>query len=117
MEMNSDSVIKVSIYSNSKIGLFPEGTTMREPGQDFNQFDASFIHTAKRNHAWIQPIITLWIRELGIKSKVIINFGKPFKADGMSIENVLDLFMTQQKNCLEENKESVDKLRNEIYLT
>lgn len=102
---------------NSKIGIFPEGTTRRKPGQDFNQFDASFIHIAKGNHAWIQPITTLWIRKLGIKSKVIINFGKPFKADGMSIENALDLFMTQQRGCLEENKELVEKLRKEIYLT
>lgn len=90
---------------NQRIGIFAEGTTKRLPGKDFGTFDDSFIILSKKNNAWIQPITTLWIKELNIPSKVIINFGKPFKVENKSIEEGMKHFLSIQESCLEENKE------------
>lgn len=90
---------------NQRIGIFAEGTTKRLDGKDFGTFDDSFIILSKKNNAWIQPITTLWIKELNISSKVIINFGKPFKVENKSVEDALKHFLSIQESCLEENKE------------
>ena len=89
---------------NQKIGIFGEGTTKRPEGQDFGTFDDSFILMAKKNNSWIQPITTLWIKELGLKPKVIINFGEPFKVGNMTIEEAMEHFLKIQRENLEENK-------------
>lgn len=94
----------------SKIGIFGEGTTRRDSSQDFNEFDDSFLLLAKKNGARVQPITCLWIKELNIKSKVIINFGESFKVEDMTKDQAMDFFMTIQKRCLEENKRVRDEL-------
>lgn len=96
------------LKTNQRIGIFAEGTTKREEGKDFGNFDDSFIVLGKKNNAWIQPITTLWIKELNIPSKVIINFGKPFKVD--DLDNAMKHFLTVQRKCLDENMEIRDNL-------
>jgi len=89
---------------NQKIGIFGEGTTKRPEGQEFGTFDDSFILLAKKNNSWIQPITTLWIKELGLRPKIIVNFGEPFKVGNMTTEEAMEYFLNVQKQNLEENK-------------
>lgn len=90
---------------NSKIGIFAEGTTRRPEGKEFGTFDDAFLSLAKRYDSWIQPITTLWVKELGIDAKLIINFGQAFKVNNMSIEQAMQHFMSIQWKLLEENKQ------------
>lgn len=89
---------------SQSIGIFGEGTTRRPEGMDFGTFDDSFILLAKKSDSWIQPITSLWIKELGIKQKVIINFGKPFKVGDMDTKEAMEYFLKIQRDSLEENK-------------
>lgn len=94
-----------------KIGIFAEGTTKRPAGKDFGVFDDAFLRLAKRNRSWIQPIILLWTEHSNAKSRVIVNFGKPFRVGNMSIDEGMRHFMKIQEMGLEENK-TVAKLKN-----
>lgn len=97
---------------NQKIGIFPEGTTRRPEGQEFGTFDDSFVLLSKKTNSWIQPITTLWIRELGIPQKLIINFGVPFKVGDMTREEAMTHYLAIQSDNLKENyamKESLEK--------
>jgi len=89
---------------NGKIGIFGEGTTNKEPEtKDFNEFDTSFIVLAKRCNSWVQPITNLWINKMGLKQKVIVNFGEAFKIENMSADEAMNRFMSIQKSALMEN--------------
>ena len=72
-------------------------------GEDFGTFDNAFLHLAKRNKAWIQPITLLWMNASGLKPKVIVNFGEAFQVNSMSIDESMEHFMEIQKAGLEEN--------------
>jgi 1-acyl-sn-glycerol-3-phosphate acyltransferase len=97
---------------NSYIGIFGEGTTNKEPDlKDFGKFEDSFLYLAKKNNAWVQPVTILWIKELKLKPKVIINFGTPFKIGEMTVEESMNKFMEIQKTCMVELKKYRDKLR------
>lgn len=95
---------------NQNIGIFGEGTTRRPANSDFGTFDDSFILLAKKNNAWVQPITTLWIKDLKINSKVIVNIGKPFKIEKMTVEEAMNHFMNIQKENLKQNKEFANEL-------
>lgn len=102
---------------NSQIGIFGEGTTRRPEGQDFGTFDDSFLLLAKRNNSWIQPITSLWIKDLKLKNKVIINFGEPFKVENMSIDEAMTKFLKIQEISLQENVKlynNLDTTENKI---
>lgn len=86
-----------------KVGIFAEGTTRREKGEDFGHFDDAFLRLAKRNMAWVQPITLLWLEEPKDKCKVIVNFGKAFRMEGMSVDEGMKRFMEIQRAGLEEN--------------
>ena len=113
---NFDSIRDMNNFLKIKqpIGIFAEGTTRRPEGQDFGTFDDAFLLLAKRNDSWIQPITSLWIKDLNIDSKVIINFGKPFKVKNMPIETAMSNFLEIQKNNLKENEEVKDEISNKI---
>lgn len=95
--------IDIFLKNGYKIGIFAEGTTRRAEGQDFGTFDDSFLRIARKNKSWIQPITLLWTQSSNIKSKVIVNFGKPFQVEGMSIKESMEYFMEIQKAGLREN--------------
>lgn len=86
-----------------QIGIFPEGTTRRPEGQEFGTFDDSFLTLAKKTNAWVQPITTLWIKDLKIGPKLIINFGQPFKVERHSISEAMERYISIQQESLEEN--------------
>lgn len=95
------------------VGIFPEGTTNKSKDVDFGVFDTSFINLAKKSDAWIQPITMLWIKDLDIKHKAIVNFGKPFKVSELTIEEAYNKYLNIQIECLKENKELAEKLKND----
>ncbi len=97
------------LKNRQKVGIFPEGTTRRPLGADFGTFDDAFLHLAKKNNSWIQPITTLWIKDSNICPKVIVNFGQPFKIGDMEIDMALEKFLQIQKQNLEENKKVLAK--------
>ena len=101
-----DSFLKI----NSQIGIFAEGTTRRPEGSDFGTFDPAFLTLAKRNNVWIQPITSLWIKELDLKNKLIVNYGEAFKVGNKNIEDAMTYFLQIQKQSLEENKKVYSEL-------
>ena len=109
---NINSIKDMNLFLKYKklIGIFPEGTINRPEGQDFGTFDPAFISLAKNNNSWIQPITILWIKDLNIKNKLIVNFGKPFKVNDMTKEEAYKEYLEIQKNSLNENKEYKEKL-------
>ena len=102
--MESLKDINLFLKNGYKIGIFAEGTTRRDEGKEFGTFDDSFLHLAKRNGSWIQPITLLWMKTSGISFRVIVNFGKAFQIKDISIDEGMERFMEIQKKGLEENK-------------
>jgi hypothetical protein len=95
---------------NSTIGIFGEGTTRRPENQDFGHFDESFLLLAKKCNSWVQPITSLWLKDIDYESKVIINFGKPFKINTMNIDEAMKCFLNIQKGSLLQNKQLQESL-------
>lgn len=102
---NMESLRDMNLFLKNgyKIGIFAEGTTKREAGEDFGTFDNSFLRLAKRNGSWVQPITLLWMKTSGINSRVVVNFGKAFQIIDMSIDEGMKCFMEIQRKGLEEN--------------
>lgn len=94
------------LKAKEAVGIFPEGTTRRNAGDEFGTFDSSFFAIAKAGNGIIQPINILWGEN---KSKVVINFGRAFSVDNDSIEHKMYKFMRLQKRMLEENKRFFNK--------
>ena len=101
----------------SKIGIFPEGTTRRPDGSDFGDFDKAFLTLASKTDAVVQPITLLWIKELNLKYKMIINFGKAFKVENKRVEEAFNKYMKIQKECLLENERVKEDLEKGMKLT
>lgn len=95
---------------NSSIGIFAEGTTRRPEGHDFGTFDDAFLLLSEQTGAWIQPVTTLWIRELGLSAKVIVNFGEAFKVENLTIPEAMEHFLKIQMRLLDENKKKREEL-------
>ena len=81
-------------------------------GEDFGTFDNAFLHLAKRNKAWIQPITLLWADASGLKPKVILNFGEAFQVNSMSMDESMRHFLKIQKVGLEENYARICSINN-----
>ena len=108
--MKEDKDMLKFLKANQKIGIFPEGTTRRPEGEKFGTFDDAFLTLAKKTDSWVQPVTTLWIEDLNLRPKVIINFGKPFKIGDMSIQDAYKLYISIQEKCLEENEKIKENL-------
>lgn len=114
--MHSLKDMQSFLKNKQYIGIFPEGTTRKEEGEDFGTFDPAFIALAKRNDSWVQPITIFWIKDLGLDNKVIINYGKPFKATNMTREEAYDKYINIQIDSMNENKEYAKNLKEEKLL-
>lgn len=101
---------------NQNIGIFGEGTTRRPEGKDFGTFDDSFLLLAQKNNAWVQPITTLWIKDLQLNYKLIINYGKPFKVEKGKIDEAMTNFMKIQQDCLDENMKLKEELKRKVII-
>jgi len=104
------------LMNNQYIGIFPEGTTNKSKEKDFGNFDPAFIVLAKRTKSWIQPVTVLWIKDLNIKNKMIINFGEPFKVNDMTVDDAYKYYLKIQQENFNENKEYAEKLKNQKKL-
>lgn len=90
-----------------RIGIFAEGTTRRKEGQEFGNFDRSFIVLAKKTNSLVCPITVLWT---GCKrNKIVVNFGKAFYVGKMTEDEAMEKFMKIQREGLEENKRYMEK--------
>lgn len=84
----------------SRIGIFPEGTTRKENGAFWGTFDDTFIRLAQKHNSWIQPITIVWN---GTSKKIpIVNFGEAFKASNMTVEEAMEKFMRIQEQSYRE---------------
>ena len=111
---------------NQKVGIFPEGTTLKddkiEQGIDFGEFSDSFITMAEKTNAIIQPITIYWFPDENYKKRPVINFGKPIrmnKLSGMTKEErekekkrVYNEYINIQHRLLGENKNTAYKFMN-----
>ena len=96
----------------SSIGIFGEGTTLKDPQiRDFGDFDNSFLLLAKKKDAWVQAITVLWISDLNKKQKVMLYISEPFRVGNMSIDEAMDKFLLLQKNALSELKHAKERLK------
>lgn len=102
---NITSLQNMCLFLNNgyKIGIFAEGTTRRTSGQEFGEFDGTFLRLAEKYDAWIQPVTLLWTELPKTKNRVIVNFGSPFRILDGNIEKAMRHFTKVQKMCLEEN--------------
>lgn len=98
------------LKNNQYVGIFPEGTTNKDKTKDFGVFDPNFLTLAKKNNSWIQPVNVLWIKDLNIDNKLILNFGIPFKVNDKTIEEALKMYLDIQYSCLKESRELVEKI-------
>lgn len=94
-----------------KIGIFAEGTTKRDIGQDFGTFDDSFLRLAKRNNAWIQPVTLFWTNSSAAKTKVIVNIGKAFQVTDLDMGERMKHFLECQRTGLEENMRVANRMK------
>lgn len=103
---NIRSIKNMSNFLKNKqvVGIFPEGTTNKSKDKDFGEFDSAFISLAKKNDSFVQAVTILWIKELGIKNKLIVNFSKPFKITDLNKNEAYHKFITLQQSQLCENK-------------
>ena len=109
---NIKSLRDMSLFlkNNQYVGIFPEGTTNKDKSKDFGVFESSFLSLARGNNAWEQPINVLWIKEYDVENKLILNFGKPFKVNNMTIDEALKIYLNIQQTSLEESRRFVNKL-------
>ena len=105
---NINAIRDMTAFLKAKeaVGIFPEGTTRRNVGDEFGTFDSSFFAIAQTGNGIIQPINILWGEN---KRKVVVNFGRAFPVDNDSIEHKMYKFMRLQKRMLEENKKFFNK--------
>lgn len=102
---NNKAIKDMAEYAliKGKVGIFPEGTTLKDPEKDFNTFNDSFIRLAMLTKAVIQPIGIYWYKEKG-KRRPIVNFGEIIEPRENNVNNTFDKFMVCQKEMLAENK-------------
>jgi 1-acyl-sn-glycerol-3-phosphate acyltransferase len=93
------------IKEQSNIGIFPEGTTNKNPNkQELGEIHSGMAHFAKQNSCWVQPVSILWNESEEAKNKVAINFREPFRAVGMSKQEITEKWKIEVLIGLDENK-------------
>ncbi len=113
---NSISLKEFDMYLKlkSSIGIFPEGTTNKEPEkQNLLSPKKSAFYFAKDNNSYIQPISITWIpKSLNIQNRAIINYRQPFKSTEMNVQEMIECWIQSVNEGLEENKQIVENLKN-----
>lgn len=64
-------------------GVFPEGTTNKQPALvDVQQPHLGFAHFCAEEHATIMPVTITWVpKKKGVRNRVILNCGEPYTID------------------------------------
>lgn len=107
---NIQSIKNMVEYANikGKIGIFPEGTTLKNPEKDFNEFNDAFVKLAALTGSVIQPITVYWFEHEG-KRKCVINFGNIIEVQKDDMHKAYTDFIQCQKGLLSENKNVAKK--------
>ena len=72
------------LKNGSSIGIFPEGTTNKNPSkQELLDIKNGLLYFSKNNNAVIQPISILWTPE-EYENRVIVNYRHPFDLENKS---------------------------------
>lgn len=111
---NKESILDMKgfLETNNLIGIFPEGTTLKDKTKNFGEFKVTFLQLAKETNSYVQPITLLWVKNDNIKNKVIINIGESFKIDeDMSIVDALNKYISIQEQSIEENKQKLEEIK------
>lgn len=87
-----------------KVGIFPEGTNLKDSDKNFNIFNDSFVKLAAITNSVIQPITIYWFNYKG-KQKCVVNFGEQLEVQKNNMNRVYDEFVRCQEVLLMENKE------------
>ena len=118
---NAESMKEFDRYlkAGASIGIFPEGTTNKNPQkQNLLKPKSSAFYFAKENKTWLQPISIVWVpRELKISNKAIINFREPFNAGDMSLCDIADRWIETVNDGIEENKKLMENLASISEIT
>ena len=103
---NMNSIKQMVDYAKikGKVGIFPEGTTLKNLDEKFNTFNDSFVKLAVATNAIIQPITMYWFNYNG-KQKCVVNFGEQMEVNKMNMNSVYDEFVHMQETLLAENIE------------
>lgn len=94
---------------NKKIGIFPEGTTSRPEGEEFGEFDPSFVQIAKKTKTKIQPITLYWFEDKKGKKRPVINFASTIDVTGKKVDEIYQEYLDVQKAQLPENKKKSEE--------
>lgn len=108
---NMNSIKQMIEYAKikGKVGIFPEGTTLKNLDKRFNEFNDSFVKIAVAANAVIQPITMYWFKYKG-KQKCVVNFGKPMEVNKMNMNSVYNEFVHVQETLLMENIKAAEAL-------
>lgn len=113
---NAESMKEFDSYlkAGASIGIFPEGTTNKQPDQqNLTKPKTSAFYFAKENKTWVQPISIVWVpKELNISNRAIINFREPFNAGEMKLTDISDRWIETVNEGIEENNKIIESLVN-----
>lgn len=114
---NTESIKMLNEYlkMQSSIGIFPEGTTNKNPDEKpILEPKSGAFHFAKDNEAYLQPISIVWVPEelkKQIKNSVIINFRPAFETKGMELEDIKNKWKEEIIKGIEENNKIIEGLK------
>ena len=98
------------LKNGSSIGIFPEGTTNKNPDkQELLSVKSGLFHFAKDNNVEIQPISIVWFpKEANASSKVVVNYQPAFSMDNLTIEEGKQKWIESILNGIAENKKVIN---------
>lgn len=106
---NLSSIKQLNQYLSmgSSIGIFPEGSTNKNPDKsEVNVINPVLMKLASHHHAWILPVSIIWhTDEENRKQHVIINFREAFKTESMDPSVAAEQWYAKVREGLQENKQ------------
>ena len=82
------------LINGFNVGIFPEGTTRKESGLFFGNFDKGFAELAVKSNATVQPILIFWAK------RPVIYFGQVIESKGMDSEEIFEKYIHIQHDSL-----------------
>ena len=104
-DFNAYRMIDRCLKEGSNVGIFPEGTTNKEPEKTrILEVRSGMASFARRHCCWVQPIAILW-KEIGKHRQIIVNFREAFWTEGMSVEEITQRWRDEVEKGLAESEE------------
>lgn len=114
---DNQEAIEVTNYclkNGSSIGIFPEGTTNKNPSkQELLDIKNGLFYFAKENNVEIQPISITWFpKEFNTINKVVLNYCMAFSMENLTIEEGKQKWVESVLKGIDENKEIINSQIN-----